>query len=424
MTTTDLTPTPRELLAHAIATLRSRSQRPGTIAESIMWVGNADDNGQVPIAMLVGGTHIAAIQPRWIGAAAGHRDPTPAPGAAWWMADTETGRQLAATDTRNGYFAAASMEALLKGKTDMAEAIVPEKQRWILPETRDDDETRGRIETRAAQVAEGLDRCQHAMADERDIRYYLAGIAIGGTEGTPQAHLVSTDGQQLALHTLAITNTVRGFWGTNNLQNTEVVLPRRTIRTVTRALEASCKRDPCTRAIATRHPSSVVLRLENHTAIEIRTIDGSFPDWRRIMPSATRVHATKEVNSRDFVAAVHSNTAEAARRDCPDNGTKPSAEPTTKLRFYDDQIAIRCRPRHRARKGIEAYACTSVAARTTRATSDEFPEIRMVHEHLAKALGACARSGKRTQIEVSYSNTPIVLRSARTTMILMPDRWW
>lgn len=414
----------REVLARTIGTLASRTRKPGSIAESVTWIGSTAADDTVPIAVLMGGLRSTSIRCTWKMTAIRSEDAMAAPAALWMRADAETGRILAERGAGPGYYATTSIEDVLAGKIDQASRIDEGERRWALPERLSAHGETASMETRAAQIAEALDRCQHAMAGEKDIRCYLGGIAIGGVENTHEAHMVATDGQQLAVHTLALTGTVQGYWGTRENQNTETVLPRRAIRGLAKTLGTFCKGNPCAEAHITRHGSRILIRLDRDATIEIATIDGHFPDWRRIMPSESREHATKEVRSCDFAAAVRASTAEATRRDCPANGDKPSAEPTAKLRFHEDQIAIHCRPRHTARKGVGAYACTSVAARTLRPTTGELLEIRMDHEQLGKALDACARNGGKTRIEVSYSNKPIVLRSTKSTMVLMPDRWW
>ena len=424
MSTTQLTPAPREALARTLRALASRSQNAGAIAESITWIGRAREDSAVPIAVLLGARHSNATRVTWSTVPTTHQTPTPAPAAVWILTDADTGSLLAERGAAKAYCSTTSIERILTGRTGPATRIGNDKRRWALPDRLAGDEKIASMETRAAQLADALACCQHAVADENDIRHYLCGVAIGGTEGTANAQMIATDGHQLALHSLALTGTVEGFWGTSAHQNTEVVLPRRTLRGLAKLLTVTCSTNPFAKAHVTRLGTRVLIRLGRQSAIEIATIDGHFPNWRRVIPIASPELTTKEVKTSDFAAALQASTAQAARRDCPSDGDQPSAWPIAHLRLDDEQIAIQCRPKYMPHDGGEPYATTTVAARTVRTTDNEPMEFYLNHNYLANALGACARSGTRTQIEVSDSRHPIVLRSAGSTIMLMPIRPW
>jgi len=114
-----------------------------------------------------------------------------------------------------------------------------------------------------------IDKTQFAMALQ-DVRYYLNGLLLEVKSSDIRA--VATDG-----HRLALSESVGGMEENIDVQ---VIMPRKTVLELSRLLESSDE------------PVRVSLS-SNHIQFEIREsvftsklIDGRFPDYERVIPSA------------------------------------------------------------------------------------------------------------------------------------------
>lgn len=107
---------------------------------------------------------------------------------------------------------------------------------------------------------------QYAMATQ-DIRYYLNGLLMQ-VEGN-EVRLVSTDAHRLAFSSATIAE---------NLEKTDVILPRKTIQELSKALQDN--KDLIHIEILTNQ-----VRFKfGSTVMVSKIIDGKFPDYKRVIP--------------------------------------------------------------------------------------------------------------------------------------------
>ncbi|MBY0346514.1 MAG: DNA polymerase III subunit beta [Neisseriaceae bacterium] len=107
---------------------------------------------------------------------------------------------------------------------------------------------------------------QYAMAAQ-DIRYYLNGLLMQ-VEGN-EVRLVSTDAHRLAFASATIGS---------NLEKTDVILPRKTIQELSKALQDSdelIQIELLTNQVRFNFGSTVMIS---------KVIDGKFPDYKRVIP--------------------------------------------------------------------------------------------------------------------------------------------
>lgn len=105
-------------------------------------------------------------------------------------------------------------------------------------------------------------------------RYYLGGVCV--EISARQVLYVATDGHILFAHREAVEpgNCLVGAW----------IVPSETIRAV------KGRKSPTDLAILDGQPGELELslKLPDGSDLEFKAIDGTFPDWRRIIPSKTR----------------------------------------------------------------------------------------------------------------------------------------
>jgi DNA polymerase-3 subunit beta len=107
---------------------------------------------------------------------------------------------------------------------------------------------------------------QYAMATQ-DIRYYLNGLLMQA-EGN-EVRLVSTDAHRLAFASATIDG---------NLEKTDVILPRKTIQELSKALQDSDD------LIQVELLTNQVRFTFGSTVMVSKVIDGKFPDYKRVIP--------------------------------------------------------------------------------------------------------------------------------------------
>ncbi|MDA8384414.1 MAG: DNA polymerase III subunit beta [Betaproteobacteria bacterium] len=128
-----------------------------------------------------------------------------------------------------------------------------------------------RLTERELKRALGL--VQYAMA-QQDIRYYLNGALL---VASPQAlHVVATDGHRLSFAGVPVSG--------QDVVPHEVILPRKTVLEVYKLLADS--EDPVSLEIG----ASQVKLTFGHTELVSKVIDGKFPDYTRVIPTALDKH--------------------------------------------------------------------------------------------------------------------------------------
>jgi DNA polymerase-3 subunit beta len=133
-----------------------------------------------------------------------------------------------------------------------------------------------------------IDKTQFAISTE-ETRYYLNGIYLHATDDKgSKLRAVATDGHRLALVEMAAPKGATGMPG--------VIVPRKTVAEVQRLLE-----DAGEEVAVELSPTKIRLLL-GKTIITSKLIDGTFPDYGRVIPHAN--DKTLVVDKGEFAAAV------------------------------------------------------------------------------------------------------------------------
>ncbi|MEO7027276.1 MAG: DNA polymerase III subunit beta [Caulobacteraceae bacterium] len=141
----------------------------------------------------------------------------------------------------------------------------------------------------AKDLARLIDKTRFAISTE-ETRYYLTGIYLHTIveEGRQLLRAVATDGHRLALADMAAPEGAVGAPG--------VIVPRKTIQEVRRLLDDG-------EETVGVHLSSQKVRFDfGRAALTSKVIDGSFPDYTRVIPREN--HRLMSVDNALFAAAV------------------------------------------------------------------------------------------------------------------------
>src|SRR5213079_1613537 len=137
----------------------------------------------------------------------------------------------------------------------------------------------------AADLKRLIDKTQFAISTE-ETRYYLNGIYLhtAGTAKSPTLRGVATDGHRLAQFELPLPAGASGMPG--------IIVPRKTVTEVQRLIEDS-------QAEAAIELSSAKIRFSiGDVVLTSKLIDGTFPDYARVIPSGNDKEMT--VDKKDF----------------------------------------------------------------------------------------------------------------------------
>jgi DNA polymerase-3 subunit beta len=140
------------------------------------------------------------------------------------------------------------------------------------------------------ELASLIDKTRFAMSTE-ETRYYLNGIylhAAKGSKGEVMLKAVATDGHRLARIEAPLPAGAKDMPG--------IIVPRKTVAEIRKLLE-----EPVGEVeIAV---SETKIRVDSgETILLSKLIDGTFPDYERVIPSSN--DKTLEVNTKSFIAAV------------------------------------------------------------------------------------------------------------------------
>ncbi|MFG1376113.1 DNA polymerase III subunit beta [Xanthobacter autotrophicus] len=177
------------------------------------------------------------------------------------------------------------------------------------------------FDLRADTLATMFERVSFAISSE-ETRYYLNGIylhvpaepgapeqaqgavANGATSDGPHLRAVATDGHRLASHQVLAPEGTAGMAG--------IILPRKAVAEIGRLLK------PLGEETVTLAVSTTKLRLTaGVTTLTTKLIDGTFPDYRRVIPAGNDRLATMETAalaaSVDRVTTVTSDRGNAVK---------------------------------------------------------------------------------------------------------------
>ncbi len=129
-------------------------------------------------------------------------------------------------------------------------------------------DARSRLKLGQKEIARLLDKTQFAMA-QQDVRYYLNGLLI--ETSSKRVRAVATDGHRLALCDITVDK--------QDVTAGQVIIPRKGVMELHRLLGAG---QDVELAIGANHVSAKLdgIRLTS------KLIDGRFPDYERVIPSA------------------------------------------------------------------------------------------------------------------------------------------
>jgi DNA polymerase-3 subunit beta len=129
----------------------------------------------------------------------------------------------------------------------------------------------GRIEVEASDLARLIDKTRFAISTE-ETRYYLNGLYLHTVveNGVSLLRAVATDGHRLALAEMPAPEGSAGAPG--------VIVPRKTIQEARRLL------DDAVGAVELQVSAAKVRFQYGHAALTSKVIDGSFPDYLRVIP--------------------------------------------------------------------------------------------------------------------------------------------
>jgi DNA polymerase III subunit beta len=185
-------------------------------------------------------------------------------------------------------------------------AIAAGRSRFALPtlpaadfQTMAKEDAPVKFEVEAAELRRLIDKTRFAISTE-ETRYYLNGIYLHHAKGAEGAVLraVATDGHRMAL---ADTKAPKG---SNSLKG--IIVPRKAVAEVRRLLDDA----PETVSIEASD-SKITFRIGD-AQLTSKLIDGSFPDYQRVIPKDNSRILT--IENKDFAAAVDRVATVSAER--------------------------------------------------------------------------------------------------------------
>jgi DNA polymerase-3 subunit beta len=141
----------------------------------------------------------------------------------------------------------------------------------------------------AGDLKKLIDKTQFAISTE-ETRYYLNGIYLHNPAGTekPTLRAVATDGHRLAQFELPAPDGAVGMPG--------VIIPRKTVGELQRLIENG------ETEVQIELSQSKIRFTLGDMVLTSKLIDGTFPDYARVIPAGNDKHLT--VDKKDFEAAV------------------------------------------------------------------------------------------------------------------------
>ena len=188
------------------------------------------------------------------------------------------------------------------------------------------------FELPAATLAQMVDRTRFAISTE-ETRYYLNGIFLHvSDEDQPTLRAAATDGHRLARFTLARPDGAEGM--------PDVIVPRKCVAELRKLLEEALD----TNVLIDLSASKIRFTLggENGVVLTSKLIDGTFPDYSRVIPTGNdkllRLDPKSFYEGVDRVATIATEKTRAVKMalendkvtlsvTSPDNGTAAEEVP-------------------------------------------------------------------------------------------------
>ena len=149
----------------------------------------------------------------------------------------------------------------------------------------------------AKDLRELIDSTRFAISTE-ETRYYLNGIYVHAIEGAaPKLRAVATDGHRLARIEIDLPEGAKDMPG--------VIVPRKCVGEVRKLLDEYGDDAPIDISLST---SKIRFRLSAEATLTSKLIDGTFPDYSRVIPTANdkllKIDAKSLSEGVDRVAAI------------------------------------------------------------------------------------------------------------------------
>jgi DNA polymerase-3 subunit beta len=145
-----------------------------------------------------------------------------------------------------------------------------------------------RFSMEAAELARLIDKTRFAVSNE-ETRYYLNGVHMHATEGDkPVIRAVATDGHQLALCESPAPEGAQGM--------PAIIVPRKTIGEIRKLI------DDVADDIEVQVSDAKIRFAVGSAILTSKLIDGSFPDYQRVIPKDNENKL--ELENRSFAASV------------------------------------------------------------------------------------------------------------------------
>jgi DNA polymerase-3 subunit beta len=144
----------------------------------------------------------------------------------------------------------------------------------------------------ATELKRLIDRTRFAISTE-ETRYYLNGIYLHAARNNdvPMLRAVATDGHRLARMEVPLPEGAAGMPG--------VIVPRKTVQEVRKLLDADGAAD---QDVVISLSDTKIRFVMGETVLNSKLIDGTFPDYDRVIPSGN--DKILEIESKPFAEAV------------------------------------------------------------------------------------------------------------------------
>lgn len=151
----------------------------------------------------------------------------------------------------------------------------------------------------AKRLLDMIDQVALSMADA-DVRAYLNGMLVSLSDG--KLWLVSTDGHRL-------TVTCEAIEGSEALDKTEVILPRKTALLAKRLLSQGGN------VKFTFGTNDAQFTFDDGSVLVGKGIGGIYPDWRRVIPNKNSVSVADAEKVREGLAMVEAIIEDGGKKD-------------------------------------------------------------------------------------------------------------
>lgn len=240
----------------------------------------------------------------------------------------------------------------------------------------------------SATLAKLLQKVRFAISTE-ETRYYLNGVFMHVNEYRKRLTFVTTDGHRLARYELPVPS------GAGAMPDDGVIIPRKTVEELYRLVSRKgCPTD----VMVTVTEAGVSFLIGEDELIESKVIDGTFPDYQRVIPTAN-----------EHKIAVHTNPFIEALKQASSIMTEKSR--SAKLTLTPGRLQITC-------KDVDFGA----ASTEVMVFHDTTLEIGFNSTYLAAIL---AQLDGGTMLELGGAGDPVIVKDGAdecVTYVLMPLR--